>query len=65
VDLDRSRQITPAPGGVIDKGTESNRARAVLPIAEIRELVANRVNAASRTPTPGCSPAPAGSKPQY
>ncbi len=52
VDVDRSRQITPAPGGVIDKGTESKRARAVLLIAEICELAANRVNAASRTPRP-------------
>jgi integrase len=45
------RQTTPAPGGVIDKGTKGKRARAVPLIAEVRELVANRVTAAGPDPT--------------
>jgi integrase len=45
------RQTTPAPGGVIDKGTKGKRARAVPLIAEVRELVANRVAAAGHDPT--------------
>lgn len=45
------RQTTPAPGGVIDKGTKGKRARAVPLIAEVRELVDNRVTAAGPDPT--------------
>ena len=45
------RQTTPAPGGVIDKGTKGKRARAVPLIAEVRELVTNRVTAAGPDPT--------------
>jgi integrase len=45
------RQTTPAPGGVIDKGTKGKRARAVPLIAEVRELVSNRVAAAASNPT--------------
>lgn len=44
------RQTTPAPGGVIDKGTKGKRARAVPLIAEVRELVINRIAAAGRDP---------------
>lgn len=44
------RQTTPAPGGVIDKGTKGKRARAVPLIAEVRELVTNRIAAAGRDP---------------
>jgi integrase len=61
------RQTTPAPGGVIDKGTKGKRARAVPLIAEVRELVASRVTAAGPDRWPGCSPvlAAAGSRPRY
>jgi integrase len=45
------RQTTPAPGGVIDKGTKGKRARTVPLIAEVRDLVANRIAAASPNPT--------------
>lgn len=45
------RQTTPAPGGVIDKGTKGKRARTVPLIAEVRELVSNRVAAANSNPT--------------
>jgi integrase len=44
------RQTTPAPGGVIDKGTKGKRARAVPLIAEVRELVTNRIAATGRDP---------------
>jgi integrase len=44
------RQTTPAPGGVIDKGTKGKRARAVPIITEVRELVADRVTAAGTDP---------------
>lgn len=40
------RQTTPSPGGVADKGTKGKRARVVPLIAEVRELVADRVAAA-------------------
>lgn len=45
------RQTTPAPGGVIDKGTKGKRARTVPLIAEVRDLVANRIAAAGPNPT--------------
>lgn len=44
------RQTTPAPGGVIDKGTKGKRARAVPLIAEVRKLVTNRIAAAGHHP---------------
>lgn len=37
------RQTTPAPGGLVDKGTKGKRAREVPLIAEIRELVQHRI----------------------
>ncbi|MFC9488235.1 tyrosine-type recombinase/integrase [Streptomyces hydrogenans] len=45
------RQTTPAPGGLVDKGTKGKRARQVPIIEEIRPLVAQRVLAAG--PDPG------------
>jgi integrase len=44
------RQTTSAPGGVIDKGTKGKRARTVPLIAEVRDLVANRIAAAGPDP---------------
>ena len=44
------RQTTPAPGGVIDKGTEGKRARVVPLIAEVRKLVTTRIAAAGPDP---------------
>jgi integrase len=44
------RQTTPAPGGVIDKGTKGKRARLVPLIAEVRPLVDARLNAISDDP---------------
>ncbi|NKQ53558.1 phage integrase family protein [Amycolatopsis sp. K13G38] len=37
------RQTTPAPGGLIDKGTKGKRARVVPLIVEIRDLVERRI----------------------
>ncbi|MFB7423656.1 tyrosine-type recombinase/integrase [Streptomyces hydrogenans] len=45
------RQTTPAPGGLVDKGTKGKRARQVPIIEEIRPLVAQRALAAG--PDPG------------
>lgn len=45
------RQTTPSPGGLADKGTKGKRARTVPLIAEVRELVTNRVAAAGPNPT--------------
>ena len=61
------RQTTPGPGGVIDKGTKGKRAGAVPIIAEIRPLVAKRLESSAMTRWPGCSPAraAAGSRPLY
>jgi integrase len=44
------RQTTPSPGGVVDKGTKGKRARAVPLIAEVRELVARRLDAVHSDP---------------
>ncbi|MEU3750149.1 MULTISPECIES: tyrosine-type recombinase/integrase [Streptomyces] len=44
------RQTTPAPGGLVDKGTKGKRARHVPIIEEIRPLVAQRVLAAGPDP---------------
>ncbi|MFE5945398.1 tyrosine-type recombinase/integrase [Streptomyces sp. NPDC056480] len=44
------RQTTPAPGGLIDKGTKGKRARQVPIIEEIRPLVAQRILAAGPNP---------------
>lgn len=37
------RQTTPAPGGLVDKGTKGKRARTVPIIEEVRELVLRRI----------------------
>jgi integrase len=39
------RQMTPSPGGLIDKGTTGKRARVVPLIAEVRPLVTRRIDA--------------------
>lgn len=44
------RQTTPAPGGLVDKGTTGKRARQVPIIEEIRPLVAQRILAAGPDP---------------
>ncbi|MEU3447551.1 site-specific integrase [Streptomyces thermolilacinus] len=44
------RQTTPAPGGLVDKGTKGKRARQTPIIEEIRPLVAQRVLAAGPDP---------------
>ncbi|WP_206641334.1 tyrosine-type recombinase/integrase [Nonomuraea polychroma] len=44
------RQTTPSPGGLVDKGTKGKRARKVPIIAEVRELVLRRLNAAGDDP---------------
>ena len=44
------RQTTPGPGGLIDKGTKGKRARLVPIIAEIRPLVARRLDVISDDP---------------
>jgi integrase len=44
------RQTTPGPGGLIDKGTKGRRARLVPIIAEIRPLVARRLDVISHDP---------------
>ncbi|MFJ5830904.1 tyrosine recombinase XerC [Streptomyces sp. NPDC093089] len=44
------RQTTPAPGGLVGKGTKGKRARQVPIIEEIRPLVAQRVLAAGPDP---------------
>ncbi|MBB5629521.1 tyrosine-type recombinase/integrase [Sphaerisporangium krabiense] len=56
-DIDRAswtwtvrRQTTPSPGGLADKGTKGKRARKVPLIAEIRDLVARRLDALGSDP---------------
>jgi integrase len=44
------RQTTPAPGGLVDKGTKGKRARTVPLIAEVRELVSRRLEAIKHNP---------------
>ncbi len=44
------RQTTPGPGGVVDKGTKGKRARTVPLIAEVRDLVARRLDAVGSNP---------------
>ena len=44
------RQTTPAPGGLVDKGTKGKRARKVPLIEDIRELVERRLALADRDP---------------
>ncbi|GAA4039491.1 site-specific integrase [Nonomuraea soli] len=44
------RQTTPSPGGLVDKGTKGKRARKVPIIAEVRELVPDRIAATDRDP---------------
>ncbi|MEV6246722.1 site-specific integrase [Streptomyces sp. NPDC051742] len=44
------RQTTPAPGGLVDKGTKGKRARKVPIIEEIRPLVAQHLLAAGPAP---------------
>ncbi|MFF7728811.1 tyrosine-type recombinase/integrase [Streptomyces sp. NPDC008001] len=44
------RQTTPAPGGLIDKGTKGKAARRVPLIEEVRPLVAQRLLAAGHDP---------------
>jgi len=44
------RQTTPAPGGLIDKGTKGKRARVVPLIPEVRDLVARRLEAVGHRP---------------
>jgi integrase len=44
------RRTTPAPSGLVDKGTKGKRARQVPIIEEIRPLVAQRVPAAGPDP---------------
>lgn len=43
-------QTTPAPGGMVDKGTKGKRARKVPLIMEVRPLVAARLEAVGRNP---------------
>jgi integrase len=43
-------QTTPAPGGLIDKGTKGKRARTVPLIHEVRDLVAQRLHVAGPDP---------------
>ena len=43
-------QTTPAPGGLVDKGTKGKRARKVPLIAEVRPLVAARLEAVGHNP---------------
>ncbi|WP_367132621.1 MULTISPECIES: tyrosine-type recombinase/integrase [Streptomyces] len=44
------RQTTPAPGGLIDKGTKGKMARRIPLIEEVRPLVAQRLIAVGRNP---------------
>jgi len=44
------RQTTPSPGGLVDKGTKSKRARVVPLIDELRPLVQKRLDAAGDNP---------------
>lgn len=44
------RQTTPAPGGLIDKGTKGKIARRIPLIEEVRPLVAQRLIAVGRDP---------------
>jgi integrase len=45
------RQITPSPGGLIDKGTKGKRARTVPLIEEVRPLIERRLDAVGHNPT--------------
>jgi integrase len=38
------RQTTPSPGGLVDKGTKGKRARVVLRIDDVHDLVQQRIN---------------------
>ncbi|WP_297660792.1 hypothetical protein [Pseudonocardia sp.] len=53
------RQTTPSPGGLIDKGTKGKLARVVPLIADVRNLVQHRIDAAQGRETRDCSPDPA------
>ncbi|GAA4574816.1 hypothetical protein GCM10023193_71910 [Planotetraspora kaengkrachanensis] len=44
------RQTTPSPGGVVDKGTKGKRARTVPLIAEVRDLIAARLDVTGPDP---------------
>lgn len=44
------RQTTPAPGGLVDKGTKGKRARKVPLIEEVRPMVAQRLLAVGNDP---------------
>jgi integrase len=44
------RQTTPAPGGLIDKGTKGKRARIVPLVEEVHEMVQRRIDAAAGRP---------------
>lgn len=44
------RQTTPSPGGLVDKGTKGKRARFVPLIAEVRELVQQRIEVVEGRP---------------
>jgi integrase len=44
------RQTTTAPGGLVDKGTKGKRARTVPLIAELHEMVHQRIAAVDRDP---------------
>jgi integrase len=44
------RQTTTAPGGLVDKGTKSKRARTVPLIVEVREVIQRRISEVNRDP---------------
>jgi integrase len=44
------RQTTTGPGGLVDKGTKSKRARTVPLIEEVRELIQRRISKANERP---------------
>ncbi len=44
------RQTTPSPGGILDKGTKGKRARTVPLIAEVRDLIARRLDVSGPDP---------------
>lgn len=44
------RQTTPSPGGLVDKGTKSKRARVVPLIGKVRPLVQRRLDAVGNNP---------------
>jgi integrase len=45
------RQTTPAPGGLVDKGTKGKRARTVPLIAEVRPVVVRRIASTDGAPS--------------